>query len=412
MPILAAQFSRLMHRLACAAVATGLAFAASAADDPAPTPVARLEKAVAEAPDDPALTYFLASARAAAGDADGALAALERTLAIGEGFLPTPEMFPKLTADPRFIALRERFEANLPRKVDGEVAFTLSDRNLLPEGIAYDAAERVFYIGGVAHKGIYRIVSESTMRPLSGPKDKIDSILGIAIDAQRRMLYGVSTSALTAAGRTARRNAIVVYDLRKWRLARSIDVPGAQQLNDVAVAPDGTLLVTDSGGGGVFRVDPESGKVDALVPLGKAPGANGIAIPPRGGIAYVAANRRPLRVDLRSGEVTPLTVPPRENAAAIDGLYWHDGALIGVQNVTTPGRVVRLRLAPDGQSITAVETLQSHHQSAFDEPTTAAIARDGLYVLARTQLSRYNDKGEVVGRENALPPQILRIKLD
>ena len=41
------------------------------------------------------------------------------------------------------------------------MVFSLSDRRLLPEGIAYDPAERVFYVGGVAHKGVYRIVSES-----------------------------------------------------------------------------------------------------------------------------------------------------------------------------------------------------------------------------------------------------------
>jgi DNA-binding beta-propeller fold protein YncE len=200
--------------------------------------------------------------------------------------------------------------------------------------------------------------------------------------------------------------------VRKSSLARSIDVPLANQLNDVAVAPDGTLLVTDSGGGGVWRLDPQTGSVEALVPLGKAPGANGIAVAPGGDVAYVAASRRPLRVDLRSGEVVPLTLPPRENAAAIDGLYWHDGTLIGVQNVTTPARVIRLRLAADGRTVTAVETLQSHHQAAFDEPTTAAIAPGGLYVLARTQVSRFNAKGEIDAREAVQPALVLRIGLE
>ena len=393
------------------ALATCTAHAADTAEAPDP-PARRLETAAADTPDDPVLAYFVALQRAREKDADGALAALERTLAQGDGFLPTAEMFPSLKDDPRFVALRERFAARLPSRVDGEVVFTLSDRLLIPEGIAYDPAERVFYVGGIAHKGIYRIVSESTLRPLSGPKDGLDAILGIAIDARRRMLYAVSTNAITDAGRAQRRNAVKTYDLRKTSLVRSIDVPGASQLNDLAVAPDGTLLVTDSGGGGVWRIDPQAGRVDALVPLGKAPGANGIAIPPRGDGAYVAASRRPLRVDLRSGEVLPLPLPARENAAAIDGLYWHDGALIGVQNVTTPARVVRLRLAADGRSITAVETLQSHHQAAFDEPTTAAIAPDGLYVLARTDVSRFNAKGEIDGREDVKPPLVLRIRLD
>lgn len=392
-------------------VALGLSIEAARVDA-ADAPLQYLEKAVTAAPDDPALTFFLGWARADTGDADGALAALERTLASGEGFLPTAQLFPKLKDDPRFAALRERFEAKLPRRVDGEVAFTLSDRELVPEGIAWDPAERVFYVGGIAHKGVYRIVGESAMRPLSNPRDKLDSILGIAIDAERRRLYAVSTNANVDVADRDRRNAIKVYDLRKWALVRSVDVPEARMLNDVAIVPDGSLVVTDSGGGGVWRVDPENGKVAVLVPLGNAPGANGIAVPPHGGVAYVAGNRRPLRVDLRSGEVAPLALPPHENAAAMDGLYWYQGSLIGVQNVTTPARIVRLQLADDGRSITAVETLQSHHQAAFDEPTTAAIARDGLYVLARTGLSHYNRKGQFEGRETAVPPLILRVRLE
>jgi len=405
-----AQFSGLVVLLLTASLA--LAPLACGADQAADSPLGYLEKAVAEAPDDPTINFYLAWARAKAGDVDGALAALERTLAQGEGFLPTAEFFPKLEDDPRFAALRARFEAKLPRRADGEVVFTLSDRMLAPEGIAYDPVERVFYVGGVAHKGIFRIVSESSIRPLSNPRDKLDSILGIAIDGERRRLYAVSTSAVAAVADKDRRNAIKVYDLRKRAFVRSIDFPEARQLNDVAVAPDGTLVVTDSGGGGVWLADPESGKVSVLVPLGHAPGANGVAIPPRGGIAYVAVNRRPLRVDLRSGDVTPLTLPAHENAAAIDGLYWHEGTLIGVQNVTTTGRVIRLRLSDDGRSVTAVETLQSHHQQAFDEPTTAAIGRDGLYVLARTGLAHYSREGKFEHPETAEPPLVLRIRLD
>lgn len=84
-----------------------------------------------------------------------------------------------------------------------------------------------------------------------------------------------------------------------------------------------------------------------------------------------------MHVNLGTGQITALRLPPREQAAAIDGLYWHDGHLVGIQNVTTPGRVVRLTLAADGTTVTRIETLQSHHQPAFHEPTTEATRRLG-----------------------------------
>jgi hypothetical protein len=103
--------------------------------------------------------------RAGAGDADGALAALERTLQLGEGFLPPADLFAALATDPRFVALRERFAARLPSRTDGEIAFTLGDRLLIPEGIAYDPSTRTFYVGGIAHKGIFHLVNEWDAAP-------------------------------------------------------------------------------------------------------------------------------------------------------------------------------------------------------------------------------------------------------
>ena len=213
------------------------------------------------------------------------------------------------------------------------------------------------------------------------------------------------------AGAARPRNAVKVYDLDAGKLRASIAVPEARQLNDVAVAPGGTVLVTDSAAGAVYRIDAATGTVATVVKPAGAPGANGIAVTPDGTTAYVAARRGPLRVDLATGDVAPLALPPRENADLIDGLYWHRGALIGIQNWTTPGRVVRMALAPDGRSVTALQTLQSHHQPAFDEPTTAAIAPDGLYVLARTYGTRFKPDGKIEGAERLQPPLILRVPL-
>ena len=74
------------------------------------------------------------------------------------------------------------------------------------------------------------------------------------IDVRARKLYAVSTSALTEAGRRTPRNAIVAYDLETHRRERTYEVPEAVQLNDVAIG-GGFILATDSGGGGVWRVD-------------------------------------------------------------------------------------------------------------------------------------------------------------
>jgi hypothetical protein len=101
----------------------------------------------------------------------------------------------------------------------------------------------------------------------------------------------------------------------------------------------------------------------------------------------------------------------RENIGAIDGLYQWQGQLIGVQNVTNPGRVVIITLSSDGAAVTGVKTLLSHHHNALDEPTTGAVGRDSFFLLAATAVTRYNREG-VIERPESLPqPTVLRIPL-
>ena len=180
-----------------------------------PSPAAAaLEKAVAAEPADAVLTYFLAVVRAQSGDAGGALAALEQTLERGNGFLPPDDIFESLGANRQFRDLRAQYARKLPRVVTGNVVATMSDPLLIPEGLAYDGAEGVLYVGSIARRGIYRIGGRGKLEPLSVPADELDAVLGLAVDERGRKLYAVSTSALTSAGRTRPRNAVVVYDLR------------------------------------------------------------------------------------------------------------------------------------------------------------------------------------------------------
>jgi len=397
-------------RTATALLAVAIIASTALAQAPAtPSPVvAALEKAVAADPSEAVLTYLLSVMRLRAGDSSGALSALEQTLANGDGFLPPDDLFESIQSNRRFRDLRARFALKLPRVVTGKVVATLSDdAYVIPEGVAYDGASETLYVGSIARRAIFRLGPRGQLESLSVPSDGLDFVLGIAIDDRARKLYAVSTSALTDAGRMGARNAVVVYDLRTNRRERSYPVPDAVQLNDVAIG-DTFVLVTDSAGGGVFRIALADGNVNALVPLGRAPGANGIAIT-GDGRAYVGASRRPLRIDIRTGEVTPLKFPAREQAAGVDGLYWYGGHLIAVQNVTNPGRIVRLTLAADGTTVTRVETLQSHHQPAFAEPTTAAPSAQGLYVLTRTSVTRFDADGKITQPETVRAAQILKI---
>lgn len=361
-------------------------------------------------PDDPTLYYYLAGLQAGVGDKADAIANLEKLATLGEGFLPTSLIgFDSLANEPGYLAAHAALEAKLPRVADAPVAFSLADKTLIPEGIAWDATTGDFFVGSIAQRHILRVDARGKATPFSSAADGLQPILGIAVDSQRRLLHAVSTSGLTEAGRKSPINEVVTYDLKAGKKQTAVRIAEAVQLNDVAVAPNGDLYATDSNAGSVWRI--RDGKAQIFMPSGFTRGTNGVAISADGKTVYVAHSTGMVRLDADSAKLDRMPPPPRQTVAAIDGLYFHQGDLLGIQNVTNPGRVIRMRLSKDGTTITSVETLQSHHHPAFDEPTTGVVVRGDFYVLATTQVARFNEKGQIEKPESLKAPKVVRISL-
>lgn len=387
---------------------------AHAQQDPAAArrTVVAIEGLLQQRPSDPTLWFFMSRFQALAGDRAASIAALEKVESLGEGFLPEAGSFAPVWRDPAFQAVRSRIEARLPRLDYAPTAFELPDRGLVPEGIAYDAPSRSFFVGSIAQRKVLRIAEDGAVTEFAGEDARLDAVLGLAADGPRRVLYVVSTSALTEAGREARRNAVVAFDIDSRRLLRRYEVPGAQQLNDVTVAPGGRVFASDSASGAIYEIAVKGpGPSRELVPPDRLRGSNGLAASPDGKRLYVAHSTGLAVVDIASGEARRVANETRENVAAIDGLYEWQGQLVGVQNLTNPGRVIIVSLSRDGASVERVRTLLSHHHTALDEPTTGAVTERGFFLLAATGVSRFNARGVIERPEEMPAPTVLRIPL-
>ena len=374
--------------------------------------IAAIEEALTQRPADPNLWYYLARFQAELGDRAAATAALEKVLDLADGFLPSRRDFGKVWGDTAFQSVRSRLEAKLPRLDYAPTAFEIDDRALVPEGIAYDAPSRTLFIGSIAQRKVLRVSENGTVGEFAGAQAKLDAVLGVAVDAPRRLLYVVSTSALAAAAPQAeRRNAVVAFDIDSRKLVQRYDVPAARMLNDVAVVPGGRVFATDSAAGAVYEIAVKGpGPSRQVMAPGQIGGTNGIAASADGSRLFVAHSMGLAAIDIDSGKLTRIANGTRENLASIDGLYAWQGQLIAVQNHTNPGRVILVTLSADGVSVTRVQTLLSHHHSALDQPTTGAITERGFFLLAATGVSLYRNGR--IEQPDAMPtPTVVRLPL-
>src|SRR5437868_1525108 len=218
----------------------------------------RIQNLRKERPNEGVLVFYESLVRAGLGERDTTLELLRSLKGRKLGLIPARDTgFDALWDDPQFQAIRKELADDEAKTPDAPVAFRLKDPKLMPEGIAYDPTNKRFFLDSIAQRKIIVTNDKGEQLDFSSSSDKLDTILGLAVDAPRGHLYAVSTNGFEDSAKTERRNAVVRYDLKSGRLTDRFTAAKAMQLNDVAVGKDGTLYVTDSTSGTLFRRQPD-----------------------------------------------------------------------------------------------------------------------------------------------------------
>jgi len=243
-------------------------------------------------------------------------------------------------------------------------------------------------------------------------RDGLGMVLGLRVDATRRLLWAACVfRSRSGEGAEEERSALAAFDLATGRLSRRVLLDaGDHLLNDLVVTRAGDVYVTDSQASEVYHLAPGGTRLERMLDSTLIFRPNGIALFPDESRLFVAAWPSIVAVDPRSGSVAPLRHPPDVATGGVDGLYFHQGSLIGVQNDVHPGRVVRYRLSRSLDSIEGADVLQAYHPR-FEIPTTGAIADGSFYVIANSQLSKQRPDGTTVPLEQLNPVVVLRVPL-
>lgn len=365
-------------------------------------------------PADGLLVYYEALTLAQMHESQAAVDRLATLQGKRLGLVPTAGIgFEPIWDLPAFQQLRQRLSDDEERVANAPVLLRQPDARLIPEGIAYDARRKLHYLGSVAQHKVIAVDQRGRVFQVSAPEDRLDAVLGLAVDARRDWLCAVSTNGFEASGEKQLRNAVLCWQLGgKKRLAARVEIPAAKQLNDLAFAPDGSLYISDSAEGSLWHWQPSSGLAPQRVgEAGGLRGANGVAVSGDGKTVYVTLSTGIARVEPKTGEAQRMPQPEPLVTGGIDGLYWHQGGLVGVQNSPNPGRVIRLLVTDDGTRIEALTVLQSHHHPEFAEPTTGVVVGNSLHVIANSHVGRYQPDGRLEKPETLRPTAIVAVPL-
>ena len=350
----------------------------------------------------PNLLYALAAAHARVGDAAATDTTLRRLLAFHLPF--------DLAADTAFAALPDRerwiaaFGAFQPKAFASQIAFQLADSTLIPEGITYDARQRAFYIGSLARNKVVKVDKRGRVTDFTTPgADSLQVVLGMKVDPGRRRLW------VCTASRGNDWSGLFAYDLKTGKLLKKYTTrpgTGRHLFNDLALAADGTIYVTDSEGGAVYRLRPGADTLDQPFAGLSLIYPNGLALSADDQRLYVAQFAGIAVLEPGTGKQQPLIAPDSLSGFGFDGLYRHGASLVGIQNGIGRERIVRLDLAPDGRSVTGGAILDAVNPH-WKIPTTGVLVGDRLYYIANSQLRRLRDDGSLAEPETLERPRVM-----
>ena len=366
-------------------------------------------------PDLPRLLYNLASAYAVNGKSNNAVVELKRLAAMGLYFDFTKDEDFRSLHEIYFNGLHEVFKANLNPINASRRAFTLIDKELIPEGVAYDPVDRKFLVSSI-HKGkILAIGANQNVSEFSSAGDGLWSVSGMAVDSKRRILWATTTAFPQFAGFRSEEEGkagVFKYDLKSGKLLAKLYAPTNEKhaLGDLTIDRAGRVYVTDSVSPNIYTIAPHGNTLELLIKDENFSSLNGVALDEAETTLWVSDYTKGIyRIDLATKAVGQVHPGNNVTLIGIDGLYFHRGKLIAIQNGVTPQRVVAFSMNKDKTLVHSFRVLEANHGD-FLEPTLGVVVAGSLYYIANSQWPLIDEKG-VLQKDKLRDPVVLKLNL-
>ena len=294
---------------------------------------------------------------------------------------------------------------------NSQIAFSIPERDLIPEGIAYDPMDGSFYLGSTHKCKIIKIDRKKRISDFTKQRqDGLVSVLGMQVDSRRRFLWAVTSYGFykenlpkDLLGTTG----VFKYNLQTKKLIEKYMLPQGENhmLNDLTVDSNGVVYVTDWRKPAIYMISAEKDSIEKIIDLPRRP--NGIDVSNDGTKLFVAGQ------DIGVLDLATKTFKEMKHPAYMylsgDGLYYHQNSLIAVQNGGLR-KISRFFLDEDHDEIVRSHALEAYHP-LFNLPTTGVIVGNHFYYIANSQLREYDSEGNLSPLSELEEPKILRVEL-
>ncbi len=343
-----------------------------------------------------------------AGDVETALAlatqAADRGLSLNLSGHPG---FDSLKNNPAYVAVEEKFQTNETPIGEAVVSVAYDDATLLPEALAIDSKGNQ-YLGSVRSGAIISLEHDGkTVAAAPGGIFDLEirgKKIWAAVNNQLAYVHGESDDTFAS---------IMIFNRKSGAPEREIRVAESDALlGDLEVEKDGTAYVSDSTTPRLYKMAPGGQTLDIFAADPRFVNLQGIALDEKNQRLFVADYLAGLFVvDTKTAEVTAIENAANAHLGGIDGLYFYKGNLIGIQNGTTPQRIVHITLNDGATAATGFIVMQ-RALPEWNEPTHGVVTKNHFDYIATSNWPSYDKDWNPRDDATLQPVRIITLPLN
>lgn len=358
------------------------------------------ERAYYIAPDNVTILYNFAKALTLNNHYEKAISVLQRLAEIrfiGLNNFETDTLFQNLKQQKNYYALLEKIKENKKTIGRSEIAFSITEKDLIPEGIAFDSNTSTIYLSSAYKRKILSIDKNGIIKDFkSEAEDGLWSTWGMEVDEMRNHLWVISSS--TSQGMLVKKSIpqeqygkskIYKYDLTTGNLLKiyTYDAAGQEHFfNDLTISKSGDVYITESLTSKIYKISDEKDEIELLYqadPMFSF--LNGLALNNDESKLFVASSEGISILNLETLNWQLLQHPKNVSLEGIDGLTYYNGSLIAQQSGYPVNSVMLYFLDESDYKITGSKILESNNPF-FDSATTGEISGEYYYYIANSQV--------------------------
>ncbi|WP_020530621.1 hypothetical protein [Flexithrix dorotheae] len=369
-------------------------------------------------PNHPTILYNLAAAFALNDSSIKALETLDQLIVINAN--------PEIARDKDFNTLKELPEFHtILQKIDslnkpenkGNTLFTLPDKFLHPESVAYDSKTGRYFISSIRKRKIVVRSKDGNTKDFSHPEDSLLSVSGMKIDKKNRLLWACSAAFPEMENYMEEdkgKAKLLKYDLDKGKLLATYHLKNdgkTHYFGDLVLHPNGDVYVSDSGTPAIYKLESKGNQLQLYHHFKNLVSLQGLTFSKDGKQIFLADYLHGIFCfPISNPEALKRINCPKElSLKGIDGLYFYKNALIITQNGIKPKRVSQFFLDDKFEKVKKAVPLVRAVEH-YEEPTLGVIVKNDFIFVANSPWAAY-DKDKNLKEDLVAEPIIVKVKL-